>query len=114
MAIKDIEPKKGFELLEAKAISVSDARDVRGGELKVQDVEIKDETGTTTLTLWNDEVGTVKVGDTVKVAKGWANEFQGKISVSAGKFGTLEVVPGTGAAAEVAPEVAQAIEEDII
>lgn len=107
--INEIQPKKGFEEITGKVVSVSEPRSVREGTLTVAEAEIQDDSGTVALTLWNDEVNKVKVGDTVKITGGWANEFQGKISISAGKFGKLEVTPG-----EPAPEVKKAIDEDII
>ena len=90
--IKELEARKGFDEITAEVISKSDARDVRNGELKVADAEIKDDSGSIKLTLWNDEIEKVQSGDIVKITKGWVNEFQGNLSVSAGKFGTLEVI----------------------
>lgn len=119
--INELVARKGFDVLEADVVSVGDVRDVRNGELKVADAEIKDETGTTKLTLWNDEVTKVKAGDKVKITKGWTNEFQGNLSVSAGKFGTLEVEEGaasesapTEAKEEVSEDVKMAMDQDII
>ena len=115
--IKDIEPKKAFDTLTAQVVSISEPRQVRDGQLTVADAQLKDETGTVKLTLWNDDVGKVKVGDTVTITKGWTNEFQGELSVSAGRFGQMEVTPGEAPAEpaeEVAPEVKQAIDDDII
>ena len=107
--INELQPKKGFEELVATVVSVGEPRSVREGTLTVAEAEIKDDSGTVALTLWNDEVGKVKVGDTVTISGGWTNEFQGKLSVSAGKFGKMEVTPGAPS-----PEVKKAIDEDII
>lgn len=111
--ISELEARKGFDELVADVISVSDARDVRNGELKVADAEIKDESGTTKLTLWNDEIGKVKTGDKIKITKGWTNEYQGNLSVSAGKFGTLEVLESNGAEEAPAEEPEKEVSEDV-
>ncbi len=119
--IKELEARKGFDFIEASVISISETRDVRNGELKVADAQIKDSSGTVKLTLWNDEIGTIKEGDKIKITKGWTNEFQGNLSISAGKFGTLEVVEAsTGKSSKakkeepLSDEVKFAIDEDII
>lgn len=115
--IKDLEAKKGFDVIKAEVVSVSEARTVRDGTLTVADAQIKDESGSVKLTLWNDEVGKVSVGDVVTITKGWTNEFQGELSVSAGKFGEMAVEKGSGSSEsseEVAPEVKAAVEDDII
>jgi replication factor A1 len=107
--IKELQPKKGFDEIVAQVTSVGEPRSVREGTLTVAEAELQDDSGSVKLTLWNDEVGKVKTGDTVKITNGWVNEFQGNISVSAGKFGQLEVTPG-----EPADDVKKAIDEDII
>ena len=116
--IKDLEARKGFDEIEAQVTSVSEPRQVKDGALTVADAQIKDESGTVKLTLWNDEVKQVKAGDKVKITKGWTNEFQGELSVSAGKFGQLDVTPGEAPAEEPAEEVSEevkaAVDEDII
>ena len=115
--ISELEARKGFDVVEGTILSKGDARDVKDGALKVADAEVKDDSGTVKLTLWNDEIDKVKKGDIVKIEKGWCNEYQGEKSISAGKFGTLEI---TGQAEvtemkdEVPEEVAKAAEEDII
>jgi len=117
VTIDKIEARKGFDTLEAEVVSVSEPRQVRNGELTLCDAQLKDKTGTIKLTLWNDEVEKVKVGDKIKITKGWANEYQGEISVSAGKFGTLEILesnPKKEKKEKIADEVKMAIDEDII
>jgi replication factor A1 len=108
--IKELQPRKGFDTITATVVSVGEPRQVRDGTLTVAEAELKDATGTVKLSLWNDDVNKVKPGDTVTITKGWTNEFQGNLSVSAGKFGTMEVVSGKAKA----PAVEKAIDEDII
>ena len=42
------------------------------------------------LTLWNDEIGLVDKGDTVKIEDGWVKEWNGKLQISKGKNGKIE------------------------
>ena len=52
----------------------------------------KDESGEISLTLWDDQIDQVNVGDKVKIANGYVGDWQGEKQLSTGKFGTLEVV----------------------
>ncbi len=91
MKANEIKGKGPVDTITLKVTYKDIVRDVRGGELKVCDVTGEDDTGKITVSLWNDDIAKVEVGNTITIVKGWANEFQGRISVSAGKFGTLEV-----------------------
>ncbi|MFW5879672.1 MAG: OB-fold nucleic acid binding domain-containing protein [bacterium] len=113
--ISEIEPKKGFDMVEGKVLSVSEPRQVRDGQLTIAEAELKDDSGTIALTLWNDDASKVNIGDVVRITKGWANEFQGKVSISAGKFGQMDIVSkGTGSSEEISEDAKSAAEEDII
>ena len=59
---------------------------------KVCNAQLKDGSGEIKLTLWNDEVDAVKVGDKVQLQGGWCSEYKGERQLSAGKFGKMEVV----------------------
>jgi len=51
-----------------------------------------DDTGKICITLWNKDIDKVKIGDKIKITKGYATEFQGILQITAGRFGTLEVL----------------------
>ncbi|MFH1972423.1 MAG: SOSS complex subunit B family protein [archaeon] len=51
-----------------------------------------DDTGKICITLWNKDIDKVKIGDKIKITKGYATEFQGILQITAGRFGTLEVI----------------------
>lgn len=72
-----------------------------GKKGKVCNALVQDATGKITLTLWNEDVDKVDVGDKVHIQNGWCSEYKGEKQLSAGKFGKIEVV-GKG---EAAPEV---------
>jgi replication factor A1 len=63
-----------------------------GRELKVANAVVSDESGEIKMSLWNDDIEKVKVGDTVKIENGYVSEFQGEKQLTAGKFGSMEVV----------------------
>ena len=112
--ISELEAKKGFDTVEGKVTSVSEPRQVRDGQLTIAEAELKDDSGTVTLTLWNDDASKVKAGDVVRVTKGWTNEFQGKLSVSAGKFGQMDIISSGAGSDDVSDDAKKAAEEDII
>jgi len=118
VTVKEITGRGPVDEVTVKITEVTEAREVKGGMLKVADAQGNDETGVITITLWNDDIAKVKQGDTIKIIKGWANEYQGKIQLSAGKFGEIEVVEsapeGEAKSAEPAAEVDAAMDDDII
>lgn len=65
-----------------------------GRPIRVATAQIKDNTGSVALSLWNEEIELVKVGDKIKLTNGYVKEFQGDLQASAGKYGTLEVIEG--------------------
>lgn len=120
MKVNEIKPKAAVDEITLKIESMDEAREVRGGSLRVANATGTDETGSVLITLWNDDIAKVKKGDTIKIIKGWAGEYQGKIQLSAGKFGKLEVVgAGAGSKADAkkpakSAEVDFAVDEDLI
>ncbi len=76
---------------------VMEKQDVRtfnkfGKEGRVCNAKLQDDSGTISLTLWNEDIEKVNQGDTIKVVNGWCSEFRGERQLSAGKFGSIEVV----------------------
>ncbi len=82
--------------IEASVIEKSDAREVRSRytneTFRVADATIEDETGTITLTLWNEQVEQVNVGDRVKIENGYIKSFRDVLQLNSGKYGTLTVL----------------------
>lgn len=62
-----------------------------GGTVDVADATLSDESGDITLTLWGEDISKVQIGTNVKVLNGFTNEFKGQVSLTKGKFGTLEI-----------------------
>ena len=79
-----------------KIVDKSETRIVQsrrgGGQLRVADATIEDDTGSITLTLWNEQIEEVNVGDVVKVENGYTNSFRGTIQLNIGRYGKLSVV----------------------
>jgi replication factor A1 len=52
---------------------------------------IADETGTIKLCLWNGQIGSVSVGDTVQIKNARVSAFRGERYMSLEKTGTLNI-----------------------
>ena len=82
--------------IEGKVVEVGQAREVhsRYGDqtFRVADAVISDETGTVKLTLWNEQIGQVKVNDSVRIENGYTGSFRGELQLNVGKYGKLTVL----------------------
>lgn len=93
MKIADLQSKQGKIDVEGKIIDKQEPREFEkfGNKGKVCNCTLKDDSGKISLTLWNEDVDKVKIGDKVKVTNGYVNEFQGEKQLTAGRFGKVEV-----------------------
>jgi replication factor A1 len=95
LKIKDLRDNMRNITIEAKVADKSDTREVtsrfKDETYKVATAVIEDETGTIKLTLWNEQIEQVSVGNTVKVENGYVTSFRGEIQLNIGKYGKLTV-----------------------
>ena len=99
MKISELQAKQGNADIEADVIEKTDAREFSkfGKVGRVANAIIQDASGKVKLTLWNDDIEKVNVGDKIKIKNGYVSEWQGELQLSTGRLGTLEVEKGTGA-----------------
>lgn len=77
--------------------SVGERRTVNlknGGSVDVCDAILADgvtDENRISLTLWGDDINSVKVGSKVEIQNGYTNEFKGEVSLTKGKFGKMLV-----------------------
>ena len=93
--IKDLKPRAAFDELIVEVVTKGEPRAfaTANGQGTVCNAAVKDETGEeVSLTLWNDEYKKVNDGDKLKITNGWVGEYKGKIQISAGRQGKLEVI----------------------
>ena len=57
----------------------------------VANATLADDTGTIKLTLWNEQIDQVNVGDVIKIENGYVTSFKGEIQLNVGKYGKLTV-----------------------
>ena len=77
----------------AKIIDISDTRDVQTkyGRRSVADATLEDETGQITMSLWENQINAVAVGDTVTVNGAYVTEFRDRLQLSIPRTGKIEV-----------------------
>ena len=94
MKISDLQVNQGKVDLIVEVVEKEAERTFEkfGKSGRVCNAKVKDETGTVTLTLWNDDVDKVKVGDKIHIQNGWCPAFKEQKQISAGKFGSIETV----------------------
>ncbi len=99
MQVKDLQPKQGNVDITLEVTEKAEPREFEkfGKPGKVCNAKGKDETGTVTVTLWNEDVDKVNVGDKITIKNGWVSEWQGDLQLSTGRFGQMEVEKGSGA-----------------
>ena len=94
MKISDIKPGMGNITIQAKVIDISESRDVQTkyGPRSVADATLEDETGQISLSLWEDNITSVSVGDTVSINGGYATQFRDKLQLNIPRAGKLEII----------------------
>jgi len=72
---------------------MSDPRDVvtRYGEARVATATLSDDSGEIKLTLWNEQIDQVSVGDRVEIRNGYVTAFRGEPQLNVGRYGDLIV-----------------------
>jgi replication factor A1 len=83
--------------LKAKVVEKPGKRQVRtrwGAPAFVSNIKITDDTGSIRLSLWNHQIDTVHVGDTIDIRGGHVAQYAGNPQLRLGKKGTLSTNQG--------------------
>ncbi|TRO44375.1 hypothetical protein E2P30_02050 [Candidatus Bathyarchaeota archaeon] len=91
-SIKDLQTGMKHLNLKATVLDVEEPKDVitrYGNRASVAKALIADETGTIKLCLWNEQIDSVSVGDTVQIENAEVSSFRGEKHMTLGKTGTL-------------------------
>ncbi|MCX6708128.1 MAG: SOSS complex subunit B family protein [Candidatus Woesearchaeota archaeon] len=94
MEVKDLQAGQGKIDMIVEIVSIEEPRTFEkfGKSGKVANAKAKDASGEITMTLWNEQVDTVKPGMKVHIINGYISEFKGEKQLGTGKFGKLEIV----------------------
>jgi glutathionylspermidine synthase len=95
MQIKDVDVNTKRANLEGMVVEKSATKRVysrfSGTAHNLSTAMIRDKTGSIGLSLWNDQIDTVSLGDTVRIENGLVKVFRGQLGVSVGKKSKLNV-----------------------
>jgi replication factor A1 len=93
--VGELTPQSRAVNITAKVVSKTEIREIPmgrdGSPHKVSDALIGDETGVVYLTLWDDNIGKINEGDSVRIENGYVTLFKGNIRLNTGKYGKLEL-----------------------
>ena len=93
MKIADVRAGMNNVGLEAKVVDKSEVRNVQTkyGPRNVADAILEDETGQISLSLWENNIALVDIGNTVVVTGAYVTQFKDKMQMNIPKNGKLEV-----------------------
>jgi replication factor A1 len=94
MKISEIQRGNSGVSVEAKVIDISEPREVntRYGKKQVADATLEDDSGQIALTLWEDQINSITIGDKVSMSGGYVTEFRDKLQLNIPKSGKLEII----------------------
>lgn len=95
--MKIVELKDGMRRIDVEGVVIekSEPRLVNlrtGGTASVADFTLQDESGSIKLSLWDDMIDEVKVGDRIRIENGYTNSFRGEVRLNVGRYGRLRVL----------------------
>jgi len=92
--IEELNPaSRGVDLL-VKVLELNPSREVStrdGSSHSVAEALVGDETGCVLLSLWDNDIQRVKVGQTISIKNGYVSLFRGSIRLNVGRYGTMEL-----------------------
>lgn len=93
MKISEIKRGMSSISIQAKIVDVSESRAVntRYGKRNVADATLEDDSGQINLSLWENQIHSVSVGDTIILSGAFVTEFRDKLQLNIPKSGKLEI-----------------------
>jgi replication factor A1 len=93
MSISDLKPGMRRIDVTGQITDIETPRDVQTkfGPGQVASATFKDSTGIVKLTLWNENIEKVSVGDTVHIENAYVDSFRGELQVQVGRYGKITI-----------------------
>lgn len=95
MKVADLADRSEVDEIELEIVDKEEPRefDSQSSSGRVCNAVGRDDDGdTVTVTLWNEEIDEVDVGQRVRIVDGWSKRYEGEMELSSGRYGELEVV----------------------
>ena len=90
--VRDLTPSSKQVNVHAKVMTVGEAKEVMGkygDPRKVAEAVIGDDTATITLSLWNEQIGSIAKDDVILVDNGYVSLVRGHMRLNVGRYGSL-------------------------
>jgi replication factor A1 len=90
--VRDLTPSSKQVNVHAKVTNVGEAKEVMGkygDPRKVAEAVIGDETATITLSLWNEQIGSIAKDDVVLIDNGYVSLVRGHMRLNVGRYGSM-------------------------
>ncbi len=100
--VRDLTPNSKQVNVLAKVLSVGEPKEVMGkfgDPRKVCEAVVGDDTAVITLSLWNEQIGTIAKDETILVDNGYVSLVRGHMRLNVGRYGNLS--KSTDAVADV-------------
>jgi replication factor A1 len=94
--VKDLTPSSKQVNVHAKVVSVGEAKEVMGkygDPRKVAEAVVGDDTAVVTLSLWNEQIGSIAKDDVVLIDNGYVSLVRGHIRLNVGRYGSMTKSP---------------------
>ena len=80
--------------IEGKIVNISEPRRVntRYGPRSVADAMLEDETGSIKLSLWEEKIESIHIGDSIKIDDAYVTEFRNELQLNIPRSGKLEII----------------------
>jgi len=94
MKVSEIQRGMSSVAVEGKIVDISETREVntRYGKKNVADAIIEDDSGQIKISLWENQIENIHVGDKVSVSGAYVTEFRDTLQLNIPRAGKLEVV----------------------
>lgn len=94
MKIADIKVGLSGISVEGKIVEIGDTRDVntKYGVRSVADAVLEDDTGQIRLSLWEDQINSVSIGDKIVISGAYVTQFRDMLQLNIPRNGKLEVI----------------------
>lgn len=94
--VRDLTPSSKQVNVHAKVITVGEPKEVMGkygDPRKVAEAVIGDESAVITLSLWNEQIGSIAKDDVVLIDNGYVSLVRGHMRLNVGRYGTMTKSP---------------------
>jgi len=81
--------------VEGRVQQISEPRTVNirtGGQAKVADCILQDDSGSIKLSLWDEQIDMVTTGAHIRIENGYTNSFRGEVRLNVGRYGRLQAL----------------------